>query len=315
MTFSARTRLRDALEPWCAAELSGALRVIDAPGGSVYIVDGRIEYAECPVVSGVDRLLTASGRMPTDSWRAALAAGRTRLRVGDELVASGLITRLELETVVLLALYDAAHFLFDAAVEVRFEPGVRHPLGVECRLDLADVGREVDRRKRSLIDAWPDASIDTAAVVPARRLPNQFVALTALQWEVVANADRRRSPIDLARLLGRDTYTVMLEVRRMARAGLVEPGRPGGSAAAESVAEVRARAAEPPAVASPPTAFAEPAPREPVPYADGAALEPLPHRLVPSIDDGADRPLPIGFDDQISEEILLRIKAGLAALR
>jgi len=305
-------RLRDALEPWCAAELSGALRVIDAPGGSVYIVDGLIEYAECPVVSGVDRLLTASGRLPADAWRAALAAGRTRLRVGDELVSTGLISRVEVETVVLLALYDAAHVLFDAAVEVRFEPGVRHPLGVECRLDLDEVCREVDRRKRSLVEAWPDASIDTAAVVPARRLPNQFVALTALQWEVVANADRRRSPIDLARLLGRDTYTVMLEVRRMARVGLVEPGRPGGSAAAESVAEVRARTAEPPAAPSP--ALPEP-PREPVPYADGAKLEPLPHRVVSQDNGRAERPVPIGFDDQISEEILLRIRAGLAALR
>jgi hypothetical protein len=305
-------RLRDALEPWCAAELSGALRVIDAPGGSVYIVDGCIEYAECPVVSGVDRLLTASGRLPADAWRAALAAGRTRLRVGDELVATGLITRVEVETVVLLALYDAAHVLFDAAVEVRFEPGVRHPLGVECRLDLADVCREVDRRKRSLIEAWPDASIDTAAVVPARRLPNQFVALTALQWEVVANADRRRSPIDLARLLGRDTYTVMLEVRRMARAGLVEPGRPGGSAAAESVAEVRARTAEPPPAPLP--AVLEPTP-EPVPYADGATLEPLPHRRISDDNGWAQRPVRVGFDDEISEEILLRIRAGLAALR
>ena len=315
MTLSARTRLRDALEPWCAAELSGALRVIDAPGGSVYLVDGRIEYAECPVVSGVDRLLTASGRLPAEAWRAALAAGRTRWRVGDELVAAGLISRLELETVVLLALYDAAHFLFDAAVDVRFEPGVRHPLGVECRLDLADVGREVDRRKRSLVDAWPDASIDTAAVVPVRRLPDQFVALTALQWEVVANADRRRSPIDLARLLGRDTYTVMLEVRRMARAGLVEPGRPGGSAAAESVAEVRARAAEPPIEPPLPALTAAVELPEPVPYADGAALDPLPHRLVQTLDDEPDRPVPVGFDDQISVEILLRIKAGLAALR
>src|SRR5262245_48875940 len=115
-------RLRDALEPWCAAGVSGALRVLDAPGGAVYLVDGQVEYAECPVVSGVDRLLTASGRLPAEAWRAALAAGRTQHRVGDELLAAGLLTRLELETVAVLALYDAAHFLFDTAVEVRFEP-------------------------------------------------------------------------------------------------------------------------------------------------------------------------------------------------
>jgi hypothetical protein len=301
-------RLRDVLEPWCAAEVSGALRVLDAPGGSVYLVDGRLEYAESPVVSGVDRLLTASGRLPADAWRAALTAGRQRGEVAEELVGGGLITRVELETVALLALYDAAHFLFDTVAEVRFEPGVRHPLGLDCRLDLAAACREVDRRKRLLIDAWPDASIDTAAVIPARRLPNQYVALTALQWEVVANADRRRSPIDLARLLGRDTYTVMLEVRRMARAGLVEPGRPGGSAAAESVATVRARAAEPPP-RRPRVRVEEPAPPE-LASTNGATL---PHRAANGsvFADLA----PLGFDDQCSEEILLRIRDGLAALR
>jgi hypothetical protein len=54
---------------------------------------------------------------------------------------------------------------------------------------------------------------------------------------------------------------------------------------------------------------------EPVPYADGAELEPLPHRVVPEGKGRADRSVPVGFDDQISEEILLRIRAGLAALR
>jgi hypothetical protein len=166
---------------------------------------------------------------------------------------------------------------------------------------------EVDRRKRLLVDAWPDASIDTAAVVPVRRLPNQFVALTAVQWEVVANADRRRSPIDLARLLGRDTYTVLLEVRRMARTGLVEPGRPGGSAAAESVATVRARAAAVPPTRRPMRIEPEPIDEPEIVVAvDG----PLPRR---NIEDG--RPAFLGFETEYSEETLLRIRDGLAALR
>jgi hypothetical protein len=305
-------KLRDVLEPWCAAGVDGALRVLDAPGGSVYLVDGLVEYAECPVVSGIDRLLTASGRLPAEAWRAALAAGRTQHRVGAELLAAGLLSRIELETVTVLAVYDAAHFLFDTAVEVRFEPGVRHPLGAICGLELRTVCDEVDRRKRLLIDAWPDANIDTAAVVPARRLPNQFVALTAVQWEVVANADRRRSPLDLARLLGRDTYTVLLEVRRMARAGLVEPGRPGGSAAAESVATVRARAAAVVPTRPPMRIEPEPVEREPIDRHEivAAADGPLPRR---TIEDG--RPAFLGFETEYTEETLLRIRDGLAALR
>ena len=233
-------RLRDVLESWCAAGVSGALRVLDPPGGTVYLLDGGVEYAECSVAAGIERLLTASGRLPLEVWRSAVSAGRAQNRVGAQLLETGQLSAVELESVALLALYDAAHFLFDLDATTQFEPGARHHLGYGHTLDLKVVCQEVDRRKLLLADAWPDPTIDTSAVVPQRRLRDQCVALTALQWEVVASADRRRTPVDLARLLGRDTFTVMLEVRRMVRAGLVEPGRPGGSAAAGSVAAVRA---------------------------------------------------------------------------
>jgi len=293
--------------------MTGAVRVLDAPGGAVYLVEGQIDHVECPVLSGVDRLLTASGRLPSEIWRAALLAGRSQNRVGAELVATGLLTSAELKAVVLLALYDAALVLFDAALGVQFEPGVRHPMGTQCVLDLVVVCREVDRRKRMLAAAYPDAAIDTAAVLPVRRLPDQFVALTALQWEVVANADRRRSPVDLARLLGRDAFTIMLEVRRLARAGLVEAGRPNPSAAAESVATVRARAAVPVVPARPkrrptPPPAAEPAePREP---AEQGELPELPRRPVPT-----DMPPQSRGFEYCSEEVLVRLRTGLAAMR
>lgn len=233
--------LRHVLEPWCAAGATGALRVLDAPGGTIYLADGELAYAECPFVCGVDRLLTASGRLTPEQWRSALAAGRAGRRVGQVLVDEGLLTTVELETVQLLALHDAAYFLLDTAGETRFEVGAAPVVGTAGTESLDGVCREVDRRRRVLDDAWPDHAIDTAAVLPARRLRGQHVALTALQWEIIANADRRRSPVDLARLLGRDTFATLLEVRRLARAGLVEQGRPGGSATAESMATARAR--------------------------------------------------------------------------
>ncbi|GIF95561.1 ADAM 12 protein [Catellatospora citrea] len=312
--------LRESLEPWCAAGVTGALRVLDPPGGVVYVVDGRIAYAETPVASGVERLLTASGRLPADAWRAAVTAGRAQHRIGPELVDAGLVTQAELEALGVIALYDAAFFLFDLVVSAHFEHRARHPVGHLRTLDLRTVCQEVDRRKRLLADAWPDAAIDTAAVLPQRRLRSQCVALTALQWEVVANADRRRSPIDLARLLGRDTFTVMLEVRRMARTGLVEPGRPGGSAAAESVATVRARAAA--GLAGPPAAqparhakpVAEPAPDPPPePVGEPPPHIPLPRRAVRQ-EPGRHTELAGTPDTRVSEQILTRLIAGLGAL-
>lgn len=242
--------VRDELEPWTAVGVTGALRVLDPPGGTVYLTNGRISYAECPAACGVDRLLTASGRLPAETWRSALAAGRAGRRVGEALVSQGLLAPAELEAVVLAALYGAAHFLLNMDSAVRFEMGAGHALGSVVELDVHAVRAELDRRGRLLADAWPDSRVDTHAIVPARRLPGHQVALTALQWEIVANADRRRTPMELARSLGRDTFATLLEVRRLARAGLVEPGRPGGVASAPRSA-ARARDA-PPGVAKPP---------------------------------------------------------------
>jgi hypothetical protein len=225
----------------------------------------------------VDKLLTASGRVPADVWRAAVAAGRSTGTIGDYLIGDGHISRNELALSVLSTLMDAAFFLFDAAVSAQFEPDAVNPLGPYIGMEFAAVCAEVDRRRRLLTDIWPDPEIDTAAVVPARRLRGHQVSLTAAQWEIVANADRRRSPADLARLLGRETFVMLLEARRLARSGLIEPGRPGGSAVAESVAAVRARTAAALVQASEQRIEA----RTTVPLARGSASVPVVTATVP----------------------------------
>jgi hypothetical protein len=271
-------RVRDALEPWCAVGATGALRVLDPPGGTVYLTAGLISYAESPPACGVDRMLTASGLVSPDGWRAALAAGRGARRVGEALIEHGLVSPSELETAVLSSIYGAAHFLLPADLisldDARFEMGAGHVLGRVVGVDLYVMCEEVDRRRRMLADAWPDSRVDSHAVVPARRLAGHHVALTALQWEIVANADRRRTPVDLARSLGRDTFATLLEVRRMARAGLVEPGRPGAAPPAGARGARGRELAEPSSVEPSSAETSEdPSPAEPVrpPRAPAAA--------------------------------------------
>ena len=208
--------LRDALEPWCAAGTTGVLRVLDPPGGAVYLTEGCISYAESAPACGLDRLLTASGRLSAETWRAAVAEGRPGRRVGETLVKQGVITPVELEAEVLAAVFGAGLFLLDAGTEVQFEIGVEHMVGPVVALDLYAALGELERRRRALAEAYADSSVDDHAVVPVRRLPGHNVALTALQWEIVAHADRRRSPMELARSLGaRDDgpgeYPVVIE--------------------------------------------------------------------------------------------------------
>jgi hypothetical protein len=297
-------RLRDTLETWCALGVTAALRVLDPPGGAVYLTDGRISYAECPAACGVERLLTASGRLAAEDWRAALAAGRAERRVGEELVQQGLLTAIELEMAVLSGLYGAALLLFDRDTAVRLEMGAGHAIGTVVSVDLRTAFAEVDRRRRALAEACADASTDNHAVVPARRLPGHQVALNALQWEIVANADRRRTPLDLARSLGRDTFATLLEARRLTRAGLVTPGRPGsGPAAGAHVnaghAELRIVARQAPS-GPPPAPVPEPAPDD----------APLPRREAQP-----DAPVNGPAAEACPESTLIRIRDALAALR
>ncbi len=50
--------------------------------------------------------------------------------------------------------------------------------------------------------------------------------LTAIQWEVLLNADADTTPAELAKRIGRPAYTTLLAVREMAAAGLLECPEP-----------------------------------------------------------------------------------------
>jgi hypothetical protein len=322
-------RVRDALEPWSASGATGALRALGPPGGTVYLTAGRVSYAECPLACGVNRLLTASGRLGADIWRTALAAGRSTGRVDVELTRHGLLQRLELESAYLAATYGAAHFLLDARCEVRFEMGVRHPMGPVLDIDLADVCAEVDRRRQALHDAWPDAAVDTSPVIPVRRPDGHHVSLTALQWEIVLNAGRRRTPIDLARVLGRDTYATILAVRRMVRGGLAVPLPDDQATVRPASARTKpAGPSAPPAGAAPAkprrtttgrTLTAKPATNGTTPRAGGTRKNgirpaPLPRRSEDPSWTAAD-PVPASFPTtDWSEDTLTRILDALQAL-
>ena len=54
---------------------TGALVVGGHPGGTVYLIEGHVTYAESPAAPGVGELLTASGRLAGRTWQAALDAG------------------------------------------------------------------------------------------------------------------------------------------------------------------------------------------------------------------------------------------------
>jgi len=208
---------------------TGALVVGGHPGGAVYILEGRVIYAESPSAPGVGELLTSSGRLSGRTWQSALDLGTSTARVGRLLVEQGHLTQGELELCVLGAAYDAAYFaLAPASAPVEFIGGATHWLGPVVHIDPAAINREVRRRCRMLDEIFPDSRVDTAAVSPVARPPRERVTLTALQWELLVHADGQRTPADLALLLGKAGYATVQELRRLAALGLIElPPAPG----------------------------------------------------------------------------------------
>jgi hypothetical protein len=202
---------------------TGALVVGGHPGGTVYLIEGKVTHAESPAAPGVGELLTASGRLAGRTWQAALDAGTARGRVGELLVGQGHLTQGELELCVLGAIYDAAYFaLAPASAPIEFLDAATHWLGPVVRVEAAAVNREARRRGRLLDEIFPDARVDAAPVIPVARPPIERVTLTAAQWELLVSADGQRTPADLAQLLGRAGYSTIQELRRLAALGLLE---------------------------------------------------------------------------------------------
>ncbi|MEU8510681.1 hypothetical protein AB0C76_03690 [Kitasatospora sp. NPDC048722] len=274
-----------------AREATGALR---GPLGSVYLTDGLVTHAESDRAPDLGDLLTGCGRLAPGEWRELVEVHGPHARVAAALVDQGRITRGELELGHLETLFDAAFFvLADTGGGLwRFETGARHWLGPVAAVDAARVCRESERRRHLLDGIWPWPQLDTAPVRPAeaarrpsRRPPGRR------RRELLDHADGRRTPAELARLLGRSGFGVTADVRRLAAAGLLDsapavvPGPvsvPGPAAAsAPAPAAVPVSVPEPVPVAAPvpaqppPPAAAEPAPAPEVPRSGGL------HRRVP----------------------------------
>ncbi|MDH2389835.1 transcriptional regulator [Streptomyces sp. HNM0663] len=196
--------------------------------GALYLVDGEVVHAESPAAPGLDVLLTASGRLPREGWEEAVAEAGVRREVGRHLVASGRLGCGELEICHLGALFDAAYFaLTPCSGPTRFRYGVGHWIGRVRPVPTPVVEREALRRRALLDSIWPHPEIDAAPVVP--RAPGPGRGPTRRQATVLALADGVRTPADIARMLGRPAFNTLLDVRRLAAAGLVDTAvRPSG---------------------------------------------------------------------------------------
>ncbi|MFE5587043.1 hypothetical protein [Kitasatospora sp. NPDC056531] len=216
----------EAVALLAARRATGALH---GPLGSLHLVDGQVTAAESPRAPGLADLLTGCGRITPEGWADLRRFHGAQGQVGEVLVERGLLTRGELELGHLGTLFDAAYFILAdrAGGTWRFEPDARHWLGPVAAVDPARLHREVERRSRLLDRIWPWPQLDTASVRPVEhtRRPSHRPP-GRRRRELLDHADGRRTPADLARLLGRSGFGVTADVRRLAAAGLLDAPRP-----------------------------------------------------------------------------------------
>lgn len=294
---------------------TGAVVVEGAPGGTVYLVDGAVSYAESAFAPGVGELLTASGRLAPRTWRAAQERGGRQFAVGRLLVQEGHLTQGELELCTLGATYDAAYFaLSPESGPAHFAEGVRHWLGEIVRIEAAALNRESRRRVRLLDEIHPHPRLDVAAITPVARPPRERVTVTAPQWELLIAADGQRTPADLALLLGRAGYATVQELRRLAAAGLIETPDPVRAEPLERSTTLELR----PAAPGPRTATVQLHPPRAASSGDPPAATPQPR--LDRRNPGAKLPKELADDPHLhhqgTDEVLLkRIRTALRALR
>lgn len=186
--------------------------VLQAGDGVFHLADGAIASAECRRTTGLERLAVEAGVAGADDWQRA-AAGDPGPVLGRPL----------LETLALLAVFDAAYFLLSTPVVPEFRPTPPHWLAPVCHIPPRTLVRECARRGDPESGPWPAQLVDRAAVVPVRRVRRNRVVLTGNQAEVLAAADTRRSVSGIARDLGRTAYGCLEAVRDLTAAGLIEP--------------------------------------------------------------------------------------------
>ncbi|MER5636841.1 hypothetical protein ABT095_07795 [Kitasatospora sp. NPDC002227] len=271
--------LSSLLEVLAGSGATGALR---GEYGTVHLADGAVTHAESHLAPGPAVLLTVSGRLSPQLWQLLLLGHGPSCRVGSRLVAQGHLSQGELELCALSTLYDAGYFaLASPAATAVFDPGARHWLGPVVRVGARALLRETARRQQLLTRIWPWPQVDTAPLVPARTSPGAVgrrsrPRLSPRGRELLALADGRRTPADLALLLGRSAFATLAEVRRLAAAGYAETPFTGhGSPQAGRLTPVPPPLPTPDRFVPPPRQAPEPR-RAPEPRPASATAAPLP---------------------------------------
>lgn len=247
--------LRSALIACADGGLSGVLQVTGDPGGVIYLDGGGVTAIQTPGAPSAEVILLRSGRVSDVGWDAAFAASAANGRsMGAELESADLVGAGELEAVQWTALADAMFVLASGHVEeCQPQPGEGDyllPLIPAADPDL--LLAEAERRVRVLAGLHGVAGPyrDRFVAVPVAKRPGTL--LSRGRDEILALADGRRTPRDIAFASGRGVYATVLQLARLREAGALTVVPPSPASATPEPASGELVSGEPGQADAPP---------------------------------------------------------------
>ncbi|WP_327232733.1 hypothetical protein OG349_01065 [Streptomyces sp. NBC_01317] len=202
---------------------TGTVSVSGTPGGTIHLRDGLIGAIETPGTPSVESTLLKSGRVDDEGWAAGQAAVRDGDDHGTALVGLRLVGAAELEVVCTATVFEGA-FAMSVGPPAGWEvegpaPTVLAPRGLAPHR----VAEETARRLALVSRSWgPPAELAKARMRPSARADRVAGQLTSRYQAVLAVANARRTPRDLAFTLGRGLYGVMADLIRMDELQLIQ---------------------------------------------------------------------------------------------
>ncbi|MFE4175571.1 hypothetical protein ACFRR7_26620 [Streptomyces sp. NPDC056909] len=202
---------------------SGTVTVSASPGGTIHLRDGLIGAIETPGTPSVESVLLKSGRIDDAGWAAGLTAVRHRDDHAAALVGQGLIGAAELEMLCVATVFEGA-FAMSLVRPEGWEvgpvaPAVLAPRGIEPRT----VAEETARRLALVSRLWGSpADLARVRMRPSAGADRAAGRLTSRYQALLAVANGRRTPRDLAFTLGRGLFGVMADLIRMNGLQLVQ---------------------------------------------------------------------------------------------
>ncbi|SIO85720.1 hypothetical protein [Nocardiopsis sp. JB363] len=202
---------------------TGSLRVFGPPDTTLHFHHGLVIAVPTPAAPGPDTLLLRTGTVGADTWATARERALATGDLGAELLDRGHVSAALLELALTRSVLDGvfAMGLTPSNRGGQVLPGALPPLlRLDEGIDPDQALREAARRHTNLTHRWGPPA-DLARLRPAAEAAPERAPSRA-HHDLLLRADGRRTPRDLAFVLGREVSAVMADLTRLAERGLID---------------------------------------------------------------------------------------------